>query len=131
MPTKKDNRGKPRKFKTDKDFYDKFKEYIKYCNTQERLPNVAGFCVYADINRDTFYDQKAFYLDTFEKINQMLEDEALNNKFTTDTLKIFYMKNKCGYKDRQELDSSVNINNPFANMSTEELRETLGKLENE
>ena len=41
------------------------------------------------------------------------------------------MKNKCGYRDRQEIDSSVNLNNPFANMSTEELRETLGKLENE
>lgn len=36
----------------------------------------------------------------------MLEDEALNNKFTSDTLKIFYMKNKCGYKDRQEYEIS-------------------------
>ena len=100
--------GKPRIFKTDKDFYDKFKEYIQYCDKEKRLPNVAGFCVYADINRDTFYDQKEFYLDTFKKINQMLEDEALNNKYTNDTLKIFYMKNKCGYRDRQEIEQNNN-----------------------
>ena len=128
---KKDNRGKPRKFKTSKDFYDKFKEYVNYCNDEHRLPNIAGFCVWADINRDTFYDQKAFYFDTYKKIEEMLEDEALNNKFTNDTLKIFYMKNKCGYKDKQEIDNSVKLNNPFENMSTDELRETLGKLENE
>lgn len=121
-----------RAFKTDKDFYNKFKEYIQYCNKEERLPNVAGFCVYSDINRDTFYAQKDYYSDTFKKVNEMLEDEALNNKYVNDTLKIFYMKNKCGYKDRQEIDSSVNVKqDPFENMSTEELREALKELKNE
>ena len=121
-----------REFKTDKDFYNKFKEYIQYCNKEERLPNVAGFCVYSDINRDTFYAQKEYYSDTYKKVNEMLEDEALNNKYTNDTLKIFYMKNKCGYKDKQEIDSSINVKqDPFENMSTEELREVLKELKNE
>ena len=75
---------------------------IEYCNEKKRLPNIAGFCVYCDINRDTFYAQNDYYSDTFKKINDILEDEALNNKYTSDTLKIFYMKNKCGYKDKQE-----------------------------
>ena len=95
----------PRAFKNDKEFKDKFVEYINYCENKQRLPNVAGFCVYCDINRDTFYAQQEYYSDTFKKINDMLEDEALNNKYTNDTLKIFYMKNKCGYKDRQEIDN--------------------------
>ena len=121
-----------RAFKTDKDFYNTFKEYIQYCNKEERLPNVAGFCVYSDINRDTFYAQKEYYSDTYKKVNEMLEDEALNNKYTNDTLKIFYMKNKCGYKDKQEIDSSINVKqDPFENMSTEELREVLKELKNE
>jgi hypothetical protein len=97
-----------RAFKTEKDFKDKFIQYIEYCDTKERLPNVAGFAVYADINRDTFYAQKEIYPDTFKKLNDMLEDEALNNKYTNDTLKIFYMKNKCGYRDRQEIDNNNN-----------------------
>lgn len=81
-------------------------QYVDYCDKKKRLPNVAGFSVYCNINRDTFYAQKDYYSDTFKKINDILEDEALNNKYTSDTLKIFYMKNKCGYKDRQEIDST-------------------------
>lgn len=95
-----------RSFKTDKDFENKFVEYVNFCDVNKRMPNVAGFSVYADINRDTFYAQKEIYPDTFKKVNDILEDEALNNKYTNDTLKIFYMKNKCGYKDRQEIDTN-------------------------
>ena len=93
-------------FETDVKLKNKFIEYIDFCDKKERLPNVAGFCVYCDINRDTFYAQQEYYSDTFKQINDMLEDEALNNKYTNDTLKIFYMKNKCGYKDRQEIDNT-------------------------
>ena len=118
-----------RAFETDKDFHNKFIEYVKYCDKEKRLPNVAGFCVYSNINRDTFYAQKDYYSDTYKKVNEMLEDEALNNKYVNDTLKIFYMKNKCGYKDKQEIDSSVNVKqDPFEGMSTEELRQTLKDL---
>ena len=96
-----------RSFKTDNEFKHKFIEYIDYCEQKQRLPNVAGFCVYSDINRDTFYAQQDYYSDTFKKINDMLEDEALNNKYVNDTLKIFYMKNKCGYRDKQELETNT------------------------
>ncbi len=94
-------------FSTEKDFKDTFVDYINFCNEKQRLPNVAGFCVYCDINRDTFYAQQDYYSDTFKKINDMLEDEALNNKFVNDTLKIFYMKNKCGYKDKIENENTT------------------------
>ena len=56
----------------------------------------------------------------------MLEDEALNNKFTSDTLKIFYMKNKCGYKDKQEIDNKINVNN-YSSLSVEELKKLAGE----
>lgn len=91
-----------RAFKTAKDFENKFKEYINYCKESERMPNVAGFAVYADINQDTFYAQKEYYSETFKKINDMLEDEAINNHTLNDARVIFYMKNKCGYKDKIE-----------------------------
>ena len=94
-----------RVFKTDKEFQNKFKEYIDYCHQNERMPNVAGFSVYADINQDTFYAQKDYYSETFKKINDMLEDEAINNHTLNDARVIFYMKNKCGYKDKQETET--------------------------
>ena len=110
-----------RAFKTEKDFENKFKEYVKYCNDNSRMPNVAGFAVYADINQDTFYAQKEYYSETFKKVNDILEDEAINNHTLNDARVIFYMKNKCGYKDKQEIDSSVNVNS-YANLTEEELR---------
>lgn len=57
------------------------------------------------MNQDTFYAQKKYYSETFKKINDMLEDEALNNKYLNDARIIFYMKNKCGYKDRQDINN--------------------------
>jgi len=95
-----------RAFENEDTFKNKFNEYIEYCNEKKRLPNIAGFCVYCDINRDTYYAQNDYYSGTFKKLNDILEDEALNNKYTSDTLKIFYMKNKCGYKDKQEIENN-------------------------
>ena len=114
-----------RSFKTAKEFEDKFKDYVEYCRKNDRLPNVAGFSVYADINQDTFYAQKEYYSETFKKVNDILEDEAINNHTLNDARVIFYMKNKCGYKDKQEIDNSLNINN-YANLSEEELRKLAG-----
>ena len=110
-------RGRPKTFKNSEDFLSSAIEYIRYCKDEERLPNVAGFCVYCMINRDTYYAQKEYFSDTFNLVEQLFEDEALNNKFTNDSLKIFYLKNKCGYRDRQEIDANVdtdvNINIEF------------------
>ena len=69
-----------RAFKTEKIFEKKFKDYIEYCKTNSRLPNVAGFSVYADINRDTFYQYKNIYPDTFKKINKHWEFVISNIK---------------------------------------------------
>lgn len=106
-----------RAFKTAKEFENKFKDYVEYCRTNDRLPNVAGFSVYADINQDTFYAQKEYYSETFKKINDILEDEAINNKSLNDARVIFYMKNKCGYKDKQDDKNNNNINEKIINIA--------------
>lgn len=95
-------------FKNKKEFIEKFKEYIKECSEYEKLPNIAGFCVYCDINRDTFYAQEEYYSDTYKKINDILEDATINAKEVNDVFKIFYLKNKFGYKDKQDIDANVN-----------------------
>ena len=106
-----------RAFKAAKEFEDKFKDYVEYCRINDRLPNVAGFSVYADINQDTFYAQKEYYSETFKKINDILEDEAINNKSLNDARVIFYMKNKCGYKDKQDDKNNNNINEKIINIA--------------
>ena len=95
-----------RAFKTKEEFKNKFIEYISLCEQLKKLPNVAGFCVHCDITRETFYKQEDYYSDTFKKVNDILEDATINSKDINDTFKIFYMKNKFGYKDKQELEHS-------------------------
>lgn len=95
-------------FKNKDEFIQKFKEYIKECNECKNLPNIAGFCVFCDINRDTFYAQEEYYSDTYKKINDILEDATINAKDVNDVFKIFYLKNKFGYKDKQDIDANVN-----------------------
>lgn len=95
-----------RAFEKKEDFENKFIEYVNYCKNNDRLPNVAGFSVFANISRETFYAQEDIHPYTFKKVNSMLEDEAINCKCLGDARVIFYMKNKCGYKDKQELETS-------------------------
>lgn len=100
-------RGQPRSFANGDVFEARMNEYITYCNNQDRLANVAGFCVYCGITKDTFYQQQVYYSDSFKKCNDMLEDAAVNHKVVG--MGIFYLKNKFGYKDKLETEN-VNLN---------------------
>jgi hypothetical protein len=78
LPTK----GHPRRFRTEQDYQQCFIDYIEHCAVKQLLPNISGFCVFADITRETFYLQQDYYLDTHKKIRQALEDALINhNKF--------------------------------------------------
>ena len=60
-----------------------------------------------EINRDTFYAQKDYYSDTYKKVNEILEDETINSVIISYTFRIFYMKNKFDYKDKQDINANV------------------------
>ena len=109
MEKKKDNRGKARKFKTQEEFKEQFIQYINECKHNQELANIAGFCVFCDMHRDTFYEQNKFYPDTLKRRQDILENATINAKIN-DTFKIFYLKNKFGYKDKQE---NVNIETSY------------------
>ena len=112
-----------RAFKDGKQFIDRFNEYLDKCKDEELFPNIAGFCVFADITRETYYKQKEYYSDTFKKIENTLENTTLQDKNTTRM--IFYLKNKFNYKDKQE---TVNTNlNIEGEMTEEEADEILKK----
>jgi len=99
-------KGHPRSFKTDEIFKQAFRDYITHCIDKDRFPNIAGFCVYSDITRDTYYAQQEYYSDTYNKTRQMLEDEVLQDNSYRMQL---YLKNTFGYKDKQEIEQ-INTN---------------------
>jgi hypothetical protein len=82
------------------------------------------------MTRETFYKQQEYYSDTYKRIQEVLEDYTINAKIN-DTFKIFYMKNKFGYKDKTELDSNVNsnVNLNLSNLTNEQLEDLLKKAE--
>lgn len=122
-----DDRGRPRSFKDADSFVRSFGDYLEYCSVNERFPNVAGFCVYADITRETFYKQNEYYSDAFKKIDMMLEDETLNARGMSPAEKIFYLKNKFSkhYRDKVET-TNVNLNHEMTEEEAEKILKEAG-----
>jgi len=116
-------RGHPRSFSSNDDFFSRFLQYLDFCEDKKKFPNIAGFCMFCDITRETFYASQSYYSDAFEKIQQALEDSTLNDKNTIRS--IFYLKNKFGYTDKQEISANVN---QISNISEEEINKKLQSI---
>jgi len=121
------SRGQPRRFSTEDDFTNAMKNYLEI---EKVFPNIAGFCVYADISRETYYEHKVYYPYAYKRVEQMLEDAVLHIDPKYAARVIFYMKNKHGYKDIQEQNISVAepIKINLSNLTDDELR-TLKELQ--
>lgn len=116
-------RGKPRAFEDETELIETFAEYLLKCKQYDRFVNIAGFCSFADITRDTFYMQQEYYPDTYSKIHQLIEDLTINNRNIP--MAIFYLKNKHGYSDRPEQEASENA--ALNSMHDDELDKRLEK----
>ena len=121
-------KGQPKKFETKDVFYSKFVEYEEQCELKEKLMNVAGFCVFCMMTRETFYKQKDYYSDTFDIINSALEDGALNNKTVAPAILSLYLKNKCNYREKLETENTNNNTNTVIKLSDEERRKRIEEL---
>lgn len=81
-----------------------------------------------NIGRATFYEQKTHFPDTYDKINEMLEDATLNNSNIETPVKVLYLKNKCGYMDKVETNNTnvnTNKNIELDHLTTEQIRELI------
>jgi len=115
--------------KTPEELWKNFLNYLDYCRLERKFPNIAGFTIYANMGRSTFYNYMEegnsnylAFVDTIKRINQHLEDECINNHFTSPAERIFYLKNKFNYADKQEVKTvNTNINNEVKNMTDEEI----------
>jgi hypothetical protein len=115
--------GQPRKFKTELEFQESFIRYLTFCNNQDpkRIPNIAGYCVFNDITRDTYYKQEEYYSDSFAKTRMALEDAIVNIK---DTIRsIFLSKVYFNYRDSDPPQSLISVN--YNNVSDKQLESWL------
>jgi hypothetical protein len=107
---------------------DEFQRYIEHCDNEKvLLPNIAGFAVFAGINSNTFYGykKKDSYSEIVAIIEDTLEDRAINCK--ADAKSIFYLKNKFGYKDKQEIETTT-TKQDITMMSDEDKQKRIDEL---
>ena len=104
--------GRPRKYdpETLSQVWD---EYKQNCIERGELANISGFALFADCHRDTIYGYFALpeFIDTKNKIEADIENTAVQQGINArnPAFLIFYMKNKCGWRDRQEVDLAADV----------------------
>lgn len=121
--------GRPKKYAKVEKMKQKIDEYFKQCDNEHEPYTVTGLCLALDICRDTLseYAKNKEFSDTIKKaklkVENYLEKHLITDSSTTGI--IFNLKNNFGWKDKQELEHSGNLNNPFEGLSTEELRQLI------
>jgi len=105
--------GQPRKFMPEP-LAEKFIEYILYCTDNDRLANIEGFCLFAKMDSQTYYNYKdnEEYFGTIKRIEETLLDYTLQKGYSArnPAFTIFYMKNKFGWVDKTEVKQDINAN---------------------
>lgn len=120
--------GRPLKFKTVEELSEKIEAYF---NSNQEVYTVGDLAVWLDVDRRTItnYEDKDEFFPTIKrakgKIEADIEKQALLGKLNP-TVSIFNLKNNFNWKDRQEIDSNVNVNN-YKELSVEELKKLAGE----
>lgn len=103
--------GRPPKYADAESLSKKVKLYLGRCIEDRSMPNKAGFCVFADISRDTYNEYKKKFPDAIKGFEARVEDawvQRLGGNSPTGA--IFYLKNafKEDYREKQEVDHTTN-----------------------
>lgn len=123
------SRGRPKAYKEVEEMKNKIEKYFIECDIKEEPYTITGLCIALDICRDTLseYMKKEEFSDTIKKaklkVENYLEKHLITDSSTTGI--IFNLKNNFGWSDKQQVEHSGNINNPFEGLSTDELRKIL------
>lgn len=121
--------GRPKKYTEVEIMQQKINKYFEECNKDNEPYTVTGLCLALNICRDTLaeYAKKEEFSDTIKKaklkVENYLERHLITDSSTTGI--IFNLKNNFGWTDKQQLEHSGNINNPFEGLSTDELRQLI------
>lgn len=124
--------GRPKKYSDVELFNMKIDEYFKKCDEEHRPYTMSGLALHLDTNRQSLLnyskDEKFFY--SIKKAKSRVEQYVEERLFYPNaTGVIFNLKNNFDWVDKQELAHSGEINNPYANLSEEELRKLAGDNE--
>ena len=123
------NKGRPKAYTKVEVMQQKLDEYFEKCDKNEEPYTITGLALALDLDRKSInnYAKDSEFFPTIKKaklkVENYLEKRLINDSSATGI--IFNLKNNYGWSDKQEIQHSGNINNPFSELSTEELRQLI------
>lgn len=118
------NKGQPRMFTSGDELKAAMKQYLK--KSMGRFPSIAGFCVFCDMTKETYYQNREYYPDAFKIVEMMLEDEVLSQHPTLNSRVSFYLRNKFSDEYKERVEQAIFTPEPlkinYDKLSEEELR---------
>lgn len=104
--------GRPLKFESVEQMEEAINKYFKECDDKHRPYTVSGLANALDTTRQTLinYEGREEFLDTIKKAKSKIEQFAEELLFVGNNTAgvIFNLKNNYGWKDKQEVEASVN-----------------------
>ena len=122
-------RGRPKAYTEVEIMQQKIDKYFNECDKNKEPYTITGLALALDLDRKSInnYAKDSEFFPTIKKaklkVENYLEKRLINDSSATGI--IFNLKNNYGWSDKQEIQHSGNINNPFSELSTEELRQLI------
>jgi len=107
----------------------KIDKYFRECDKKNEPYTITGLALALDLDRKSInnYAKDSEFFPTIKraklKVENYLEKHLIMDNSTSGI--IFNLKNNYGWTDKQQIEHSGNINNPFEGLSTEELRQLI------
>jgi hypothetical protein len=107
--------GRPHKFETPEEFWDKWCEYIQSLDKNIDIPRIRAFCLYADIDKDTFseYKKREGFSVPCNKMLLICESALERSLYDPNRKNVngiaFGLKNNFQWRDKQEIETSVSV----------------------
>lgn len=124
--------ARPRKYETVEELEEIIDEYFTKCDEENRPYTVTGLAIALDMSRQglinycarTDENDESFF-DTIkrakDKVESRVEEGLLSGKYNA-TGAIFNLKNNYGWKDKQEVEQSGEVNNTITIKTSEEVK---------
>lgn len=113
--------GRPRKYEKVKEIEEKIEKYFNVCDKEGRPYTVTGLAIALDMSRKTLLEycdrtdeDGVEYRNSIKKAKDRCEakiEEGLLSGTYNATGAIFNLKNNYGWKDKQEIEQSGELNN--------------------